>query len=215
MTTPVHRMIPPPLSCCVWACSQIYLARGRALGGSSCTNATLYFRGSPADYDSWGIDGWRADDVLPYFISAEDYPEVRQGAGGGRQLDGEHSQRGWCGVNVRCQGRELFSLSQSGVSQSGVPQSGVPQSGVPQSGSGVPQSGVPQSGVSQSGVSQSGVPCAGMRKSSATTVSMAPRCHACTARPLHACGGLKTISPPRTAVTKFCRHFAMPVAAHA
>jgi choline dehydrogenase-like flavoprotein len=51
---------------------QIYLARGKLLGGSSCTNATLYFRGSPEDYDSWKLDGWSSKDVLPWFISAED-----------------------------------------------------------------------------------------------------------------------------------------------
>ncbi|GFH06811.1 GMC_OxRdtase_N domain-containing protein, partial [Haematococcus lacustris] len=51
----------------------VYLARGKALGGSSCTNATLYHRGSPADYDSWGLEGWKARDLVDWFISAENY----------------------------------------------------------------------------------------------------------------------------------------------
>ena len=58
---------------------QIYLARGRALGGSSCTNATLYHRGSAEDYDSWGLEGWGSKDVLPWFISAEDRAEGERG----------------------------------------------------------------------------------------------------------------------------------------
>jgi choline dehydrogenase-like flavoprotein len=57
---------PPP---------QIHLARGKLLGGSSCTNATLYHRGTAADYDSWGLDGWRSTDVLDWFMGAEDYTD--------------------------------------------------------------------------------------------------------------------------------------------
>lgn len=50
---------------------QVYLARGKTLGGSSATNATLYLRGSPADYDSWGLPGWGSKDVLPWFVASE------------------------------------------------------------------------------------------------------------------------------------------------
>eukprot|EP00883_Tetradesmus_obliquus_P015154 jgi/Sobl393_1/8272/SZX76909.1 len=50
---------------------EVYLARGKTLGGSSATNATLYLRGSPADYDSWGLPGWSSKDVLPWFVSGE------------------------------------------------------------------------------------------------------------------------------------------------
>jgi len=57
------------------AAREIYLARGKTLGGSSCTNATLYFRGSAADYDSWGLEGWKSNDVLDWFVKAEDFPE--------------------------------------------------------------------------------------------------------------------------------------------
>ena len=50
----------------------LYLPRGRGLGGSSGMNAMLYVRGRPLDYDLWGTPGWTWDDVLPYFLRAED-----------------------------------------------------------------------------------------------------------------------------------------------
>lgn len=50
---------------------QIYLARGKLLGGSSATNATLYHRGTAADYDAWGVPGWTSQDALRWFIQAE------------------------------------------------------------------------------------------------------------------------------------------------
>lgn len=54
---------------------QRYLPRGRTLGGSSSTNAMVYIRGNRADYDEWaalGHAGWGWEDVLPYFLRAED-----------------------------------------------------------------------------------------------------------------------------------------------
>jgi choline dehydrogenase len=54
---------------------QRHLPRGRTLGGSSSVNAMVYIRGNRADYDGWaalGFDGWGWEDVLPYFIKAED-----------------------------------------------------------------------------------------------------------------------------------------------
>jgi choline dehydrogenase-like flavoprotein len=38
-------MLPHPAACCPNR-TQVYLARGKTLGGSSATNATLYMRGS-------------------------------------------------------------------------------------------------------------------------------------------------------------------------
>ena len=49
--------------------------RGKVLGGSSSINGLLYIRGQKEDYDQWrqlGNTGWSYDDVLPYFIRAED-----------------------------------------------------------------------------------------------------------------------------------------------
>ena len=42
-------------------------AARRVLGGSSSTNAMVYIRGNPRDYDAWRIPGWSWDDLLPYF----------------------------------------------------------------------------------------------------------------------------------------------------
>jgi choline dehydrogenase-like flavoprotein len=62
--------------------------RGLGLGGSSSINGMIYMRGQAADYDGWrqmGCEGWGWDDVLPYFIRAEDHyaaPSDWHGAGG-------------------------------------------------------------------------------------------------------------------------------------
>jgi choline dehydrogenase len=64
---------------------QRVLPRGRTLGGSSSINAMVYIRGNRADYDGWaamGFDGWGWDDVLPYFMRAEDNER------GGNELHG-------------------------------------------------------------------------------------------------------------------------------
>ncbi len=53
---------------------ELYIPRGKSLGGSSSMNAMLYVRGRPLDYDSWaeaGADGWSYQDVLPYFKRSE------------------------------------------------------------------------------------------------------------------------------------------------
>jgi choline dehydrogenase len=52
-----------------------YLPRGKMLGGSSSMNTMIYMRGNRADYEEWkslGAQGWGWDDVLPYFLRAED-----------------------------------------------------------------------------------------------------------------------------------------------
>ena len=50
--------------------------QAKVLGGGSSINAQVYIRGIPQDYDDWrnefGCAGWSYDDVLPYFIKAED-----------------------------------------------------------------------------------------------------------------------------------------------
>lgn len=51
---------------------RITLPRGRVLGGSSSVNAMVYIRGNRRDYDEWGVAGWGAADLLPYFLKSED-----------------------------------------------------------------------------------------------------------------------------------------------
>jgi choline dehydrogenase len=76
---------------------RIHLPRGRTLGGSSSTNAMVYIRGNRADYDGWrdaGCGGWGYDDLLPYFLRAEDNERggsEYHGAGGPLAVaDGRH-----------------------------------------------------------------------------------------------------------------------------
>ncbi|MGW1377535.1 GMC family oxidoreductase [Streptomyces sp. NPDC002446] len=65
-----------------------FLPRGRMLGGSSSMNAMVYIRGNRHDYDAWaaaGAEEWSWDDVLPYFLRAEDFQGRRSpwhGTGG-------------------------------------------------------------------------------------------------------------------------------------
>ncbi len=50
------------------------IPRGRTLGGTSSVNAMIAVRGNRRDYDDWaalGLEGWRFDDVLPYFKRLE------------------------------------------------------------------------------------------------------------------------------------------------
>src|ERR1700745_509800 len=64
---------------------RVYLPRGRTLGGSSSINAMVYMRGNRVDYDGWGVPGRTYDDLLPYFLRAEDNergPSEYHGAGG-------------------------------------------------------------------------------------------------------------------------------------
>ncbi len=53
---------------------EIYLPRGKTLGGSSSTNAMAYVRGNKRDYDHWaalGNRGWEYEAVKHYFLKSE------------------------------------------------------------------------------------------------------------------------------------------------
>ena len=73
---------------------ELYVPRGRVLGGSSSLNAMIYIRGNQLDYAAWG-PGWGWDDVLPYFIRAEDNERGASplhGAGGPLSVSDGRSQ---------------------------------------------------------------------------------------------------------------------------
>jgi len=53
---------------------ELYVPRGKSLGGSSSMNAMMCTRGRPVDFDAWrdaGCEGWGWDDVMPYFLRME------------------------------------------------------------------------------------------------------------------------------------------------
>jgi len=50
---------------------EVHLCRGKCLGGSSATNALLYLRGTAADFDGWGLDGWGSEAMLASFLAVE------------------------------------------------------------------------------------------------------------------------------------------------
>ncbi|MEN9569431.1 MAG: hypothetical protein RL172_662 [Bacteroidota bacterium] len=55
---------------------QLYIPRGKVLGGCSSTNAMAYVRGNKEDYNRWsqlGNEGWSYREVLPYFKRSENH----------------------------------------------------------------------------------------------------------------------------------------------
>lgn len=73
---------------------RIFMPQGRALGGSSAINYMIYIRGNRADYDQWSRDGnagWSYDEVLPYFVKAEnnrDFADRYHGTAGPLMVSG-------------------------------------------------------------------------------------------------------------------------------
>lgn len=67
---------------------RLFWPRGKTLGGSSSSNAMVYTRGHPADYDHWaalGNRGWSYADLLPLFLRSEHHEagaSVFHGTGG-------------------------------------------------------------------------------------------------------------------------------------
>ncbi len=71
----------------------IGVPRGKVLGGSGSINATMWTRGSRADYDGWakaGNEGWDYNSVLPLFKQSENWEDGEsrfRGAGGPMHIE--------------------------------------------------------------------------------------------------------------------------------
>ena len=63
---------------------RVALPRGHLIGGCSAVNGMVYIRGQAEDYDHWNTlaSGWSWNEVLPYFMRAENNarPALRQDA---------------------------------------------------------------------------------------------------------------------------------------
>lgn len=61
---------------------RLALPRGRIVGGCSAVNGMVYIRGQAADYDHWATSapGWSWQEVLPYFIRAENNARIKSDA---------------------------------------------------------------------------------------------------------------------------------------
>ncbi|ESO12711.1 hypothetical protein HELRODRAFT_159297 [Helobdella robusta] len=69
-----YKIEPQKYACKSFINNQINWPQGRMLGGTDGFNHMIYIRGNPRDYDEWalnGCSGWSYEDVLPYFIKAE------------------------------------------------------------------------------------------------------------------------------------------------
>jgi choline dehydrogenase len=94
---------------------QLYLPRGKTLGGSSSINGMVYIRGNAADYDEWrqrGCEGWDWDSVLPYFKKAENQE---------RGADDFHATGGPLHVTDHPPGFELADAMLAACEQAGIP----------------------------------------------------------------------------------------------
>jgi choline dehydrogenase len=94
---------------------QLYLPRGKTLGGTSSINGMVYIRGNPADYDEWrqrGCEGWDWDSVLPYFRKAENQQ---------RGADDFHATGGPLHVTDHPPGFELADAMLAACEQAGIP----------------------------------------------------------------------------------------------
>ncbi|MDX6665658.1 MAG: choline dehydrogenase, partial [Solirubrobacteraceae bacterium] len=93
---------------------ELYVPRGKGLGGSSNMNAMLYVRGRPLDYDTWeqmGATGWGWNAVWPYFVKSEDNVRGKSefhGVGGPIRVEEQRSPR-------KLTGRIMAAVENAGV----------------------------------------------------------------------------------------------------
>ena len=105
-----------------------YQPRGKVLGGSSSINAMIYARGQPQDYDHWaaqGNPGWSWNEVLPYFVRAENNErgaDALHGSGGPLNVMDLRSPHPFSQVFVEAcvQAGHVHNRDFNGVDQEGV-----------------------------------------------------------------------------------------------
>jgi choline dehydrogenase len=107
---------------------RIIQPRGKVLGGSSSINGLVYIRGQKEDFDLWrqrGNVGWSYEDVLPYFMKAEDQA---------RGADDYHGVGGPLAVSDQCEPHELCEAFIAAAGALGIPKNddfnGAGQEGV-------------------------------------------------------------------------------------
>src|ERR1700722_12167534 len=94
---------------------QLYLPRGKTLGGTSSINGMVYIRGNHADYDEWrqrGCPGGGRDSVRAYFKKAENQE---------RGADDFHATGGPLHVTDHPPGFELADAVLAACEQAGIP----------------------------------------------------------------------------------------------
>ena len=94
---------------------EIFIPRGRVLGGTSSINAMIYARGHPLDYDQWrqqGLAGWGYDDVLPFFKRSEN---------SWRGETPHHGSGGPLAVSQAGRRSALFEMFSHAASEAGFP----------------------------------------------------------------------------------------------
>jgi choline dehydrogenase len=107
---------------------RIVWPRGKVLGGCSSINGLVYIRGQPDDFRHWrqlGNPGWDWDDVLPYFMRAEDQergPDALHGVGGPLAVSDTKHQHPLCEAYIQaCDELGIPRNSDfNGVSQEGA-----------------------------------------------------------------------------------------------
>lgn len=94
---------------------RIFMPQGRVLGGSSAINYLIYIRGNRGDYDRWnsaGNMGWSYDEVLPYFIKAENNQDI---------FDRYHGASGPLVVSSHPPGNPLVERYFDAAKEAGIP----------------------------------------------------------------------------------------------
>ncbi len=97
---------------------QVLWPRGRVLGGTSSINGLIYIRGQAEDYNQWrqmGNEGWAWENVLPYFLKAENQAATNQ-----PKLDSLHRTGGPLTVSDYPDHHKLSEAFVQGAEQVGI-----------------------------------------------------------------------------------------------